>query len=98
VILLVAGNHCRVGRADPRESLAPELDLAPLEAGRPRPSVSRRHAEIARLPEGWQVTDLGSANGTELDGRRLRPGRPEPLSPGSRVCFGALCFVVEEEP
>jgi len=35
------------------------------------PTVSRRHAEILRAPDGWRIRDLGSANGTELNGARL---------------------------
>lgn len=33
--------------------------------------VSRRHAELRRLPEGWELCDLNSANGTYLNGQRL---------------------------
>lgn len=35
------------------------------------PTVSRRHAEILRAADGWRIRDLGSANGTELNGARL---------------------------
>src|SRR5262245_21707949 len=34
-------------------------------------SVSRRHAEIRGTPIGWVVRDLGSSNGTFLNGGRL---------------------------
>ena len=37
------------------------------------PGVSRRHARISRGPDGWVVEDLGSANGTALNGRRIAP-------------------------
>ena len=42
-------------------------------------SVSRRHAEIRRSGDGWTVTDLGSTNGTRVNGapiseRRLQDG------------------------
>jgi ABC-type multidrug transport system ATPase subunit/pSer/pThr/pTyr-binding forkhead associated (FHA) protein/actin-like ATPase involved in cell morphogenesis len=33
--------------------------------------VSRRHAEMTRTPAGWQLTDLGSGNGTFVNGRRV---------------------------
>jgi hypothetical protein len=36
------------------------------------PRVSRYHAEIDRLPEGYVVRDLGSTNGTVVGGRRIR--------------------------
>ncbi|MFB9315465.1 FHA domain-containing protein [Nocardioides plantarum] len=35
------------------------------------PSVSRRHAEIRALGEGWEVVDVGSTLGTWVDGQRV---------------------------
>ncbi len=35
------------------------------------PSVSRYHALFLRLPQGMQVSDLGSKNGVHVDGRRI---------------------------
>jgi hypothetical protein len=35
------------------------------------PNVSRRHAEIRRLGEGYSLVDLGSTNGTEVNGQRV---------------------------
>lgn len=42
-------------------------------------NVSRRHASFMRLDEGWAIVDLGSTNGTRVNGepverRRLRDG------------------------
>lgn len=33
--------------------------------------VSRRHAELQQTPSGWSITDLGSGNGTFVNGRRV---------------------------
>ena len=33
--------------------------------------VSRRHCQVTRVDEGWQFVDLGSANGTFVDGQRV---------------------------
>jgi serine phosphatase RsbU (regulator of sigma subunit) len=38
--------------------------------------LSRRHAEIVRGPQGWLLRDLGSLNGTRLNGVRVRGERP----------------------
>jgi DNA-binding NtrC family response regulator len=52
------------------------------------PEVSRRHAVIRRDPEGRHVvTDLGSANGTYLNGRRLVV--PAVLADGDVVTLGS---------
>ena len=42
------------------------------------PVVSQRHARLARLPEGMIIEDLGSHNGTWVDGKRVRRARLEP--------------------
>jgi hypothetical protein len=36
------------------------------------PNVSRRHAEIRRIGEGYSLVDLGSTNGTEVNGQRIQ--------------------------
>ncbi|MFM2153455.1 MAG: hypothetical protein RL199_1890, partial [Pseudomonadota bacterium] len=52
-------------------------------------SVSRRHARLRRGDDGrWTLADLGSANGTFVDGRRLDPGMPALLVSGAEVGFG----------
>jgi putative nucleotidyltransferase with HDIG domain len=48
--------------------------LATLEIVLDDTSVSRRHAEVRSTANGWRVRDLGSTNGTFLNGQRLGPG------------------------
>ncbi|MEM1125568.1 MAG: transglycosylase SLT domain-containing protein [Bacteroidota bacterium] len=43
----------------------------------PLPIVSRRHTTVELDSQGWLVRDLGSANGTYLDGKRVRDARLE---------------------
>ena len=50
-------------------------------------TVSRRHARIVIAPEGVMVEDLGSKNGTCLNGRRLCG--PSPLASGDVVSLGS---------
>jgi len=56
-------------------------------------TVSRRHAEIVRTGESLVVRDLGSTNGTFVNG--VRVDSDSPLSLGDTVQFGAVRFKVE---
>lgn len=49
------------------------------------PGASRRHAEIRREGDEWVVIDLGSTNGTEINGKRVNRHR---LQPGDRILLG----------
>ena len=53
------------------------------------PTVSRQHAKLTAGPDGVQVQDLGSSNGTFINGSRVEVGT---LSPGDSVTFGKLVF------
>ena len=58
--------------------------------------VSGTHAQLNyRKGEGWMVTDLGSSNGTQVDGQLLQRGKPCLLLNGSRVQFANIEFNVE---
>jgi hypothetical protein len=54
-------------------------------------TVSRRHAEISREAGGCYVSDLGSTNGTWIDGRRV--DGVEPVRCGDQMLLGG-CLVV----
>ena len=56
-------------------------------------SVSRRHATITRNGSLLTLRDLGSTNGTFVNGRRISADTP--LSSGDDVQFGAVRFRVE---
>ena len=61
----------------------------------PSPTISRRHARISRMGDAWQVDDLGSSNGTFLNGHRITK-RPVELSSGDRLQLGGMItFVVQ---
>jgi pSer/pThr/pTyr-binding forkhead associated (FHA) protein len=53
-------------------------------------NASRRHAEVTRDGEAYIIVDLGSTNGTELNGRRITR---ETLSDGDRITIGATDLV-----
>ena len=51
------------------------------------PSMSKLHARFARGPAGWTLTDLGSSNGTEVEGAPLAPNEPRELADHTLICF-----------
>src|SRR4051794_35234402 len=57
-------------------------------------SVSRYHAEVRATDRGWRVRDLGSTNGTRLNGVRLGNGQ-WPLRVKDLLQFGEVAVVVE---
>lgn len=57
-------------------------------------SVSRRHAVIRNKGDRLTLTDLGSANGTSVNGDRLDPDRPVFLERGAEVEFGAVTLTL----
>lgn len=62
------------------------------------PSVSRRHAQIMVDEEGVQVEDLGSTNGTRVDGVLLKPAETVRLTRRARIAFGEVELIVEGLP
>jgi pSer/pThr/pTyr-binding forkhead associated (FHA) protein len=58
-------------------------------------TVSARHARLSRAGAEWSLADVGSANGTFLDDRRLRAGEPRPLLPGQAFRLADVTVVFE---
>jgi hypothetical protein len=59
------------------------------------PNVSRQHAEIRPRGGSWVLTDLGSTNGSSLNGRRI--AGPEVLKPGDEIEIGTSVIAFELE-
>jgi len=61
------------------------------------PNVSSEHAQFVAKDSGWYVEDLGSRNGTLINGRRLQPRSPKfceqrLLCDGDQVTVGGFVF------
>jgi len=81
-VYTVDGALARIGRE-------PDLEIVIDNA-----SISRRQAEISLKKDGtWLVRDLGSANGTYLNGHRLL--HPAMLSPGDEISFGKFAMLFQ---
>jgi hypothetical protein len=52
------------------------------------PTVSGEHAVLRWIGREWELHDLGSRNGTIVDGRRLAPGERILLARGAMIAFG----------
>jgi Cyclic nucleotide-binding domain/FHA domain len=77
-----------VGRIDPVTGITPEINLGPLDTAR---SLSRRHAKLLR--QGALLflrEEVGTANGTFINGQRLATGAATPVKPGDRLRFGTI--------
>lgn len=59
-----------------------------------RLGVSRRHAQMQTSEEGWVIMDLGSSNGTWVNGLRLQPYQPAVLRGGDRINLAQLELTV----
>lgn len=77
-----------IGRSDPQRGLFPEIDLGPHSAQ--AKGVSRQHAEVIAKDNRIAVKDLGSVNGTRLNGRVCQPNLEYRLRHGDELDIGDL--------
>jgi pSer/pThr/pTyr-binding forkhead associated (FHA) protein len=82
-----------LGRLDPASDVFPEIDLS--EDGGLEKGVSRRHARILKREGTVVAEDLGSINGTFINGKRLAPYLPEALHDGDQLQLGKLLIEIE---
>jgi hypothetical protein len=87
--LLVPFRHeLALGRRDPATGNMPEIDLTAFAAY--RLGVSRRHAVMKADGEKLEVYDLGSSNGTAINGNKLVPHQPHVLRDGDMIILGKM--------
>jgi hypothetical protein len=92
-INLDIGDDLLIGRKDNARGIFPDVDLG-LEGGYDA-GVSRRHAILSHAQGAYTVEDLGSANGTFVNGRRLAEQQPARLHSGDELKCGTLLMRVE---
>lgn len=81
-------NQMLMGRADVENKVFPEIDLTPFRAS--ANGVSRKHALILVKDERLYVKDLGSMNGTRLNGALCLPEEEYRLRHGDELMLGHL--------
>jgi hypothetical protein len=86
--IVLSANTTLIGRGNAKQGVEPEIDLGIHPADR---GVSTQHAVLRIRDSGLTVTDLGSTNGTSLNGSddRLTEGEEIPLADGDRIHVGA---------
>jgi hypothetical protein len=88
VLPLSTRNEFTMGRVSEGQPIMPDIDLSPYQAY--AAGVSRLHAVIKRDGTRIIFIDLGSANGTYINGKRLIPNVEQVLSHGDIVALGKL--------
>lgn len=76
------------GRSDSNSTAKPDIDLSVYEAV--EKGVSRQHATLEVSEDTLMLMDLGSSNGTYINGQRLVPNQPRVLRDGDEVRLGKL--------
>lgn len=85
-------NQATIGRRDPNTDQVPDIDLDQF-AGY-RMGVSRKHALLQISGGALTVMDLGSSNGTYLNGNRLAARQPEVVLGGDMLRVGQVLMTV----
>lgn len=89
----LAGHEFTLARSSVVMGRGKQSDIVLAEQG-----ISRQHASIQRDPQGWTLTDLGSTNGTLLNGQPLRAREPYLLRSGDRVTIGSYVLLLQQDP
>jgi hypothetical protein len=79
-----------IGRRSQSRGTYPEI---PLED----PGVSHRHAKLLLSPSGLTLLELGSTNGTQLNGRPVDAGVPTSVSVGDSISLGCWTRITVRE-
>ena len=85
-----------IGRRDPISNSAPEVDLTSFAAY--RMGISRRHAALRVVDHVVELLDLGSSNGTFVNGHRLNPHQPHALRSGDEIGLGRMLLRIHFQP
>ena len=81
-------NEQLIGRPDPVTSTQPDINLGPFDLNR---TLSRRHAKILRDGSLYSLREeVGTTNGTFVNGERIKTGIATALKPGDRLRFGSI--------
>jgi pSer/pThr/pTyr-binding forkhead associated (FHA) protein len=86
IIPLEGSQDFTIGRVSGTQPILPDIDLTPFQAY--EGGVSRLHATLRITDEEVVLSDLGSANGTRINGAKIPAYTPQRLVNGDRVTLG----------
>ena len=88
ILSIESQNEITLGRLSEGQDILPDIDLTPFQAY--ANGVSRLHAVLKQEGKRVFVMDLGSSNGTYLNGKRLTPNVDQTLNHGDMLALGKL--------
>lgn len=91
-IKLSGRSEYTLGRTSEDQPIIPDIDLTDFEAY--VMGVSRLHAVIKLGQQRVSIRDLGSANGTRVNGERIIPNVDFPIKHGDSIALGKLMIQV----
>lgn len=86
IVHLSGRTEYTLGRTAEGQPILPDVDLSPYEAF--SQGVSRLHAVLKFNNESVSITDLGSSNGTRVNGQKIMPNVDYPLNHGDVIALG----------
>lgn len=81
-----------IGRVSEAQPIMPDIDLTPYQAY--ANGVSRLHAVLKRSGDKVTIMDLGSSNGTFINGLRIKPNTDQPVKHGDTISLGKLAIQI----
>lgn len=93
---VLTADETLIGRRSRSQGIEPDIDLS---VSPDDPGVSHRHAALRRAgSDSWTLVDLGSTNGTAVNGSvdLIEVRTPVPVADGDRIHVGAWTTIVIE--
>ena len=91
-VVITDKNIITMGRNDPVSGINPTLDLTDYHGA--ELGVSRFHAEISINDARYYIKDMGSTNGTYVNGTKVAPYKLTQIRSGDQIRLGHLSILV----
>jgi hypothetical protein len=88
ILHLADRSEFTLGRTIEGQPILPDIDLSPFDAF--TLGVSRLHAALRVVNHEVVITDLGSSNGTRVNGQKIVPHVDYPVNHGDIISLGKL--------